>query len=1066
MAKKSTSALQSRLFWLASLLFFTSGGTGLAYQVVWFKRFSHVWGSSSLAFAAVGGSFLFGLGLGAYLLGRRADRAAMPLRWYGVCELLIGVIALIIPFQIAALVDASVSLFAALPEQPFLRYLMQFAITLLVVGPPCILMGGTLPLLIRQLTARDGSLDQATGWLYAINTFGAAAGCYLAGFHLLPSLGLLWTNNLAAMINIAIGGISLMAANSAERLTVGRAQKKETPAERQPLAVWSPKLAALYLATALAGCGALILEMTWTRQLAVVLGGSTYAYSATLFVVLLGIASGSLIFHAYLRGVASRPALPMAVVGLVVFGTLAGMLLLPTLTLSVAPEDVRDMRAGQLGNGMVCVLTSAAMELLPAIGMGILFPLFVHLTHASAANVGSAVGNIYAWNTLGSIIGAGLTAVLLFPLLGTSGTAALACAMYVVALLAVIPWRGAGNLGRVAVAAAAGAAAVAVVARPIDPRLTNMGLYIYGGAEKYRESPDEALALIQPLMFEEGASCSVFVDRRFPNRLELRVNGKTDATDGVGVATQAGSAYFPRMFKPDAKEVLVIGFGSGCTPGRALEFPDTRVTCWELEPAVYAAADYFSHVNSRPQDQTKAALLARNAELPADERLTPAEIDEQARFQIVFGDGRTAVQGSSQKYDLIISIPSNPWMAGCSNLLTREYFRSAREHLTEGGVLAQWIQAHDFMKRDYMMIVRTMKSEFPYYGVIELAGGGDTMLLASTEPLVPDREALAKLQETVDNTPTVKADLESWFGGSDLRWLLLSNYALGKDQLDRLLEADGSGELNTDLDLKLEFDAPLHLFRDMKPDEMASSILRRDPRSAWTRSLARSLGLQPDTPEFYVTLGDHALRQAVNFKSATLLPSPFYLDKARRCYAQALELDPDHTLAQRGLEGVRLRQAQKPRGDEKTLRALLELNPHDAVVHAELAGLLQLKKQRAEAIQHYREALRLEPELAVDTRTYTWANNLAWLLATSPEADNRDGEEAVRWAELACQVAGETDLEVMDTLAIALAENGQFDKAIDVSERLLDAASDRPSLVEDVKSHIKLYEASRPYREG
>ncbi len=200
MAAKKSTRVAPGIFWLASLLFFVSGGTGLAYQVVWFKRFSHVWGSSSLAFASVGGSFLFGLGLGAYLIGRRADRLLQPLRWYGICELAIGLLALIIPYEIAALLDASVSLYNSIPEEPLVRFLVQFGITLLVIGPPCVLMGGTLPLLIRQLTARDGSLDQATAWLYAINTFGAAAGCYLTGFHLLPAFQLLWTNNLAAGI--------------------------------------------------------------------------------------------------------------------------------------------------------------------------------------------------------------------------------------------------------------------------------------------------------------------------------------------------------------------------------------------------------------------------------------------------------------------------------------------------------------------------------------------------------------------------------------------------------------------------------------------------------------------------------------------------------------------------------------------------------------------------------------------------------------------------------------------------------------------------------------------------
>ena len=217
-----TGQVSRQLFWLASGMFFLSGGTGLAYQVIWFKRFTHVWGSSSLAFAAVGGSFLFGLGVGAYASGRLADRLVRPLRWYGICELVIGLAALTVPFQIEALVGISSAIYAHLPQEPVVRFLLQFLVTLLIIGPPCALMGATLPLLTRELTARDGALDQATGWLYAINTYGAAAGCYLTGFQLLPAVGLVTANNGTALLNIAIG----VAAILVEQRLGGRAPRK------------------------------------------------------------------------------------------------------------------------------------------------------------------------------------------------------------------------------------------------------------------------------------------------------------------------------------------------------------------------------------------------------------------------------------------------------------------------------------------------------------------------------------------------------------------------------------------------------------------------------------------------------------------------------------------------------------------------------------------------------------------------------------------------------------------------------------------------------------------------
>jgi spermidine synthase len=1064
--KKSASVIQSRLFWLASIVFFVSGGTGLVYQVVWFKRFSHVWGSSSLAFAAVAGSFLFGLGLGAYLLGRWADRASVPLRWYGACELLIGLLALVIPLEIASLVDASVGLYARIPEQPFLRYLVQFAITLLVVGPPCVLMGGTLPLLIRQLTARDGSLDQATAWLYAINTFGAATGCYLAGFHLLPSFGLLWTNNFAAATNIAIGVVSLVASNSAQRLAVGRTAPGRSTADSAPMPAWSPKLAGLYLATALTGCGALMLEMTWTRQLAIVLGGSTYAYTATLFVVLLGIGLGSLIFHAFLRGMASSQILPVAVVGIVVLGTAAGAAVVPSLTRWVAPIAIRDFRGEQLGNGLVCVTASAMLEFLPAVGMGILFPLFVHMTRASAAKVGSAVGNIYAWNTMGSIAGASLTAALLFPRIGTSGAVALATLMYVVALLAVMPWRGTLNVAKVAAAAAVGAAAVAFVARPMDPRLTNAGLYLYGNI--IGEDQQKYLAVVKTLYFREGASSNVFVARKFPRSVTLRVNGKVDASNGPDMATQTGMAYFPRILKPDAKEVFVIGFGSGCTAGRNLLFPDTHVTCCELEPAVYAASEFFGDINGRPHEKTRSALLAKNATLPPEQRLSEKQIDQQARFSMIFGDGRTALQGSPNKFDIIASEPSNPWIAGISNLFTREFFRAAREHLTEGGVLAQWIQTYNFTLSDYLMIVRTMRSEFPYCGIVELVGGTDTLLLASMKPLLPDPKQLAELQKVVEASPMMKADFENWFGSTDLRLVVLSSYTLGTEQLDGLLARDHSRALNTDLHLQLEFDAPLHLFRKADPKESAVTAFHRAGGDRWTTQLARHLGMDPTTIDFCLTMGNHQYVEANHYAMLDAAAfGSYYLDKSSRFYKRALELDPKHAEAQRQLKRVELRRDTKTDPEIK-LRKLIQLDPNDAIAHAQLATLLLNKLQRIEAAEHYREALRLHPDLSLETRTYTWANNLAWLLATSPEEEVRKGnnQEALRWAELACKIANDTDPSVIDTLAAALANVGRFDDAIRESKRVIKLAPYYTTFVEDVENRIKLYEASRPFREG
>src|SRR5688500_1274566 len=176
--------------WFASALFVLSGATGLAYEVIWFKRFAHVWGSSSLAMASVVASFLAGLGLGARLAGRLADRSKRPLFAYALCEAGVALCALLIPFVIPWLVSAAAGLYPMLENRPLLHTLVRVLITFAVLGPPCVLMGATLPLLVRHFAISGLALGRATAWLYAFNALGAAAGGWIAGIHLLPALGL------------------------------------------------------------------------------------------------------------------------------------------------------------------------------------------------------------------------------------------------------------------------------------------------------------------------------------------------------------------------------------------------------------------------------------------------------------------------------------------------------------------------------------------------------------------------------------------------------------------------------------------------------------------------------------------------------------------------------------------------------------------------------------------------------------------------------------------------------------------------------------------------------------
>lgn len=1057
MAKRQQSTFD--ILALTSLLFFTSGSTGLAYEVIWSKRFTHIWGSSSLAMASVVASFLFGLGLGALLFGRVADRVQRPLFWYGVAEIIIGLLATVIPLGIVELSDLAIRIHPSLPEIESVRFLVRCGLTLLVIGPPCVLMGGTLPLLIRQFTPRDGELGEVVGWLYAINTFGAAFGCSVAGFYLLPAWGLEITNYATAAINLMIGAASI--ALSAALAQRSRGEKPAAaPARSKPSAhpavpavaaaryhVW-----AVYVAVALTGLAALVLQMVWVRQLSLVLGGSTYAFTATLFMVLMAIALGSLIYQFALQRFLASPLLPIGVLALLAATTIAGLLLLPWL--STYASEYRQFRHAWRLNAQICLFAAGVVQLLPGIAMGILFPLLVDLTHAAAAVVGRTVGNIYAWNTLGSIVGATFTSFYLIPWIGTVGTVAFALALYSVAggLMLLPIGFGARRVpawvGYAAVCCAAVGGVWYYGAHRFNPLDTNFGLYMY--------SPVARDFNVETRYFKEGASSNVLViGHPAPNpdkpQRSLRVNGKVDASTGLDMPTQLGLALFPRFFNPRAKEILVIGFGSGTTSGASLLFPGTRVTCCEIEPAVFGASPEFATVNHKPREKTRSWLEAENAKLPPDKRLTPQQIDEQARFKVVFGDGRTVLQTSQRKFDLIISEPSNPWLAGVSNLFTREFFLAAHEHLNEGGVLAQWIQTYNFKIDDYALIVRTLRTVFPHAGVVCLTKGADTVLLASNKRLLPQEEDIDYLQQQIAESPELQKDMNDWFETTDVRRLIMRHYYLDEEGLDRFVALDASSAgrnktINTDLNMKLEFDAPLRLFSQDKPEVFPG--ITKVAASGWTSQLAQEMGRSPTTPQFFTDMAYAAVERG---------------DFARAVenYRKATQVDPNYLPAYQELGTF----YQNNKRNKEAIDVYLELVkrvPQNAAVRAVLAGLLMQEKRAREAIDQYREALKLDPNSILA------GNNLAWILATHPNEQYRDGREALRLAKQVCDATQNQIPGFLDTLAAAYAEIGRYDDALRTMHAAKAVAEKRNemALVTAFKARFDCYEKKKPYREG
>src|SRR3989441_6049058 len=217
-----------------------------------------------------------GLGLGAWLLGRRADRHERPAALYGRLETAIGVFGLASPLVLALTHRIYVGTAAALALDGAASVALRFALAGVVLLIPTTLMGGTLPVLTRAFTADRAELQRSLGLLYGLNTLGAVVGTALAGFFLIEYVGVRASLWAAATINLALGGIALWLSGSrADAPTAAPPDPGREPGERPSPALRNTALLLLGL-TAFA---ALLDEIAWTRVLVMMVGGSTYAFT-------------------------------------------------------------------------------------------------------------------------------------------------------------------------------------------------------------------------------------------------------------------------------------------------------------------------------------------------------------------------------------------------------------------------------------------------------------------------------------------------------------------------------------------------------------------------------------------------------------------------------------------------------------------------------------------------------------------------------------------------------------------------------------------------------------------
>src|SRR5688500_876312 len=698
-------------------VFAASGAAALIYEVVWTRLLTLYLGHGLAAASAVLAAFMGGLAAGAGAAGRIAGRLtpARAVRMYAGLEIAIAVLALLMPFALIAVRPLLAASYAdGTGGGSFALLRLAISVALLCVPAAC--MGATFPIASRWMVRTASTAAQDAGALYAANTLGAAAGAILAGFSLIPALGLSGTTYVGMTLNVvAAAGAWLIARNITADAGAGlqsrppRDSKAATAAKggtkvpplRTPQAS-HPWLAAAALGVS--GFASLTLQVVWTRLLVQILGPTTYAFSTVVAIFIVGIAGGA--------AIASRLASRVnAGVGLACTLLISASLALAAASavdwslLTMAGIVSRpNYEFGDVLQRQVLLVTGLLLPMTLAFGAA--FPFAVAMATTREESVTEEIGLVYAVNTIGAILGSLLSGFVLIPRLGLHGTIRLVAAVGAgVAIVILI--RGARGRGRTLGFALAGGVAVAIALAPEwDRSLLSSGAYKYAPAMR-GPSLEAALTAGELLSYREGSTGTVAV-RRLTGTTSLAIDGKVDASNAGDMLTQRLLAHMPLLLHPNPKRAAILGLGSGVTLGSALTHPLDQATVLEISREVVDASKYFEAENH--------AALA------------------DPRTQLIVGDGRTHLMLGKQQYDVIVSEPSNPWMAGIASLFTREFFEGARDRLTPGGVLCQWAHTYDISRDDLRSIVATLLSVFPH-GTMWLVGDADVLLLGSTEPL-------------------------------------------------------------------------------------------------------------------------------------------------------------------------------------------------------------------------------------------------------------------------------------------------------------------------------------------
>ena len=799
------------------VLFVGSGCAALIYEIVWFQMLQLVIGSTGVSLGVLLASFMGGMFLGSLALPKYVPIDRHPLRVYASLELVIGVLGLLLLVLIPRVGGAYVSM----APTGMVSVLLRAVLAGLLLIPPTVLMGATLPAIARFVSATPAGVSWM-GLFYGGNIAGAVLGCLLAGFYLLREFDVIVATFVALLFNVAVAALAAVlsryalyeaAGGSSEEASEGPSDEEDEDSSgededgaRGVSQVFAARHRTVLLAIGLSGITALGAEVVWTRLMGLMLGATTYTFSIILAVFLTALGVGS-VAGSYVSRTSPNPRTAFAVCQM---GALLGIVWTAwAIAVQLPYWPINPSIAQSAGPVFQLDLARAAWALTPApLFWGASFPLAVASIADERQDPGELMGGVYASNTIGAILGALAFGVILIPWLGTQNAQRFLMVLPAVAALILIAPRflnsERGRTGLVVVVQLV-FAAVAVGAfflPPIPPVLVAYGRY----APTY--DPPNTLYL------GEGRNSSISVTELENGVRNFHVSGKVVAsTEPQDMRLQGMLGHLTALLHDDPKTVLVVGFGAGVTAGTFVTYPGIeRIVIAEIEPLITEqSASYFTEVNN--------------------------DVLSDPRVEVVHDDARHFLLSTDETFDVITSDPIHPWMKGAAALYSAEYFDVAAAHLNPGGVITQWVPLYETSFEAVKSEMATFFEVFPdgtVWGNTYDGAGYDVVLAAKNGGISIDVDQFVGRLQAPDNGRVAASLAQAGFP----RVLdLLGTFAAGASDLTPWLK---DAVVNRDRNLRLMYLAGLGLNEYIAEDIYEDLLeFKRFPDDLFTGSAGR-----------------------------------------------------------------------------------------------------------------------------------------------------------------------------------------------------------------------------------